>query len=143
VLGLLDALQRDHLFVAGDLSDPHGTHRMCYQAIDRALRLYERAVRDRGRPRRPASAGVALSRRVAGVGDRPRRRVPAALEGRAGPQDGGHPQAREPEGPRALRGSPAPTTTASSGSARATATWRPPRRWRRWACRRSTPSRRS
>ena len=37
---LLDEAQPDHLFVAGDLSDPHGTHRMCYQAIDRALRQY-------------------------------------------------------------------------------------------------------
>ncbi|MEM6287366.1 MAG: glucosamine-6-phosphate deaminase, partial [Bacteroidota bacterium] len=26
------------LFVAGDLSDPHGTHRMCYSAIDQAVR---------------------------------------------------------------------------------------------------------
>jgi glucosamine-6-phosphate deaminase len=30
--------KRPHLvFVAGDLSDPHGTHRMCKEAIDRAL----------------------------------------------------------------------------------------------------------
>ena len=31
--------QRDakDYFVAGDLSDPHGTHRMCKEAIDRAL----------------------------------------------------------------------------------------------------------
>jgi glucosamine-6-phosphate deaminase len=27
----------DHIFVAGDLSDPHGTHRMCKEAIDKAL----------------------------------------------------------------------------------------------------------
>ncbi len=25
------------MFVAGDLSDPHGTHRMCKEAIDKAL----------------------------------------------------------------------------------------------------------
>ena len=37
---LLEETRPDHLFVAGDLSDPHGTHRMCYQAIDQALRLY-------------------------------------------------------------------------------------------------------
>ncbi len=30
----------DHIFVAGDLSDPHGTHRMCYVAIQRALARY-------------------------------------------------------------------------------------------------------
>ena len=41
VLALLEEARPDHLFVAGDLSDPHGTHRMCYQAIDRALRLYD------------------------------------------------------------------------------------------------------
>ena len=40
VLALLEEAEPDHLFVAGDLSDPHGTHRMCYQAIDRALRVY-------------------------------------------------------------------------------------------------------
>ena len=26
------------VFVAGDLSDPHGTHRMCKEAVDNALR---------------------------------------------------------------------------------------------------------
>lgn len=35
---LLDELQPDLIFVAGDLSDPHGTHRMCKEAIDGALR---------------------------------------------------------------------------------------------------------
>jgi len=37
VLELLDELRPDIVFVAGDLSDPHGTHRLCKQAIDRAL----------------------------------------------------------------------------------------------------------
>lgn len=37
VRGLLDAEQPDLIFVAGDLSDPHGTHRMCKEAVDRAL----------------------------------------------------------------------------------------------------------
>ncbi|MDX1547162.1 MAG: glucosamine-6-phosphate deaminase [Rhodothermales bacterium] len=40
VLDLLQEHRPHHLFVAGDLSDPHGTHRMCYVAIDRALRRY-------------------------------------------------------------------------------------------------------
>jgi glucosamine-6-phosphate deaminase len=35
---LLDVVRPDLVFVAGDLSDPHGTHRMCKEAIDRALR---------------------------------------------------------------------------------------------------------
>jgi glucosamine-6-phosphate deaminase len=40
---VLDVLERhcpDMIFVAGDLSDPHGTHRMCKEAIDRALERY-------------------------------------------------------------------------------------------------------
>ena len=40
VLELLKEIGATHLFVAGDLSDPHGTHRMCYTAIDRAVRRY-------------------------------------------------------------------------------------------------------
>lgn len=34
---LLGEQRPDLVFVAGDLSDPHGTHRMCKDAIDRAL----------------------------------------------------------------------------------------------------------
>jgi glucosamine-6-phosphate deaminase len=34
---LLDEVRPDIIFVAGDLSDPHGTHRMCKEAIDGAL----------------------------------------------------------------------------------------------------------
>jgi glucosamine-6-phosphate deaminase len=37
VADLLRALQPELIFVAGDLSDPHGTHRMCKEAIDLAL----------------------------------------------------------------------------------------------------------
>lgn len=37
VRALLEEIAPDLLFVAGDLSDPHGTHRMCKQAIDLAL----------------------------------------------------------------------------------------------------------
>jgi glucosamine-6-phosphate deaminase len=37
VRGLLEAERPDLIFVAGDLSDPHGTHRMCKEAVDRAL----------------------------------------------------------------------------------------------------------
>jgi glucosamine-6-phosphate deaminase len=37
VRALIDAERPDFVFVAGDLSDPHGTHRMCKRAIDRAL----------------------------------------------------------------------------------------------------------
>ncbi|MEL7361115.1 MAG: glucosamine-6-phosphate deaminase [Bacteroidota bacterium] len=40
-LDLLNEHQPDLIFAAGDLSDPHGTHRMCLQAIHEALDLYE------------------------------------------------------------------------------------------------------
>ncbi|GIV61888.1 MAG: glucosamine-6-phosphate deaminase [Rhodothermaceae bacterium] len=40
VLDLLREIRPHHVFVAGDLSDPHGTHRMCYKAIQRALQRY-------------------------------------------------------------------------------------------------------
>jgi len=40
VLKLLAEVRPDQVFVAGDLSDPHGTHRMCKQAIDEALIRY-------------------------------------------------------------------------------------------------------
>jgi glucosamine-6-phosphate deaminase len=38
VRALLEEIRPDMIFVAGDLSDPHGTHRMCKEAIDTALR---------------------------------------------------------------------------------------------------------
>lgn len=41
VLGLLEEQQADVVFVAGDLSDPHGTHRQCKQAVEEALARYE------------------------------------------------------------------------------------------------------
>ncbi|PSQ88204.1 MAG: glucosamine-6-phosphate deaminase, partial [Bacteroidetes bacterium QH_2_63_10] len=44
VLELLEDVQPTNIFVAGDLSDPHGTHRMCYQAIDEALQRYRSAT---------------------------------------------------------------------------------------------------
>jgi glucosamine-6-phosphate deaminase len=37
---LLDEVRPGLVFVAGDLSDPHGTHRVCKEAIDRALEEY-------------------------------------------------------------------------------------------------------
>ncbi|HEX6599109.1 MAG TPA: glucosamine-6-phosphate deaminase [Gemmatimonadaceae bacterium] len=38
VRDVMNELQPEIIFVAGDLSDPHGTHRMCKEAIDLALR---------------------------------------------------------------------------------------------------------
>jgi glucosamine-6-phosphate deaminase len=40
-LELLNRHRPNLIFVAGDLSDPHGTHRMCKEAVDRALLRYE------------------------------------------------------------------------------------------------------
>ena len=37
VRGLLEEVRPQLIFVAGDLSDPHRTHRMCKEAIDQAL----------------------------------------------------------------------------------------------------------
>src|SRR5688500_15896618 len=37
VRNVLEEIAPDMIFVAGDLSDPHGTHRMCKEAIDAAL----------------------------------------------------------------------------------------------------------
>ena len=48
VLKLLNEIEPHHIFVAGDLSDPHGTHRMCYDAIGEALKRFrkERGILD-------------------------------------------------------------------------------------------------
>jgi glucosamine-6-phosphate deaminase len=46
VAQLLDELRPDLVFAAGDLSDPHGTHRMCLAAIERALERYRGAQPD-------------------------------------------------------------------------------------------------
>ncbi|MGH7341949.1 MAG: hypothetical protein ACREKH_15775, partial [Candidatus Rokuibacteriota bacterium] len=41
ILDLFREVRPDVIFVAGDLSDPHGTHRQCKEAIERALIDYE------------------------------------------------------------------------------------------------------
>ncbi|HYF39190.1 MAG TPA: glucosamine-6-phosphate deaminase [Gemmatimonadales bacterium] len=40
VLELLQEVRPDLVFIAGDLSDPHGTHRLCKEAVERALDKY-------------------------------------------------------------------------------------------------------
>jgi glucosamine-6-phosphate deaminase len=40
VLELLEERRPEIILVAGDLSDPHGTHRMCKEAVERALERY-------------------------------------------------------------------------------------------------------
>eukprot|EP00122_Pirum_gemmata_P015941 Pgem_evm2s14898 len=38
VQSLLDEIKPDYIFAAGDLSDPHGTHRVALQAVEGALK---------------------------------------------------------------------------------------------------------
>jgi len=40
---LFEAVRPEMVFAAGDLSDPHGTHRLCLEAVLRALEAYEGA----------------------------------------------------------------------------------------------------
>ncbi len=44
ILQLFKEVKPEIIFVAGDLSDPHGTHRMCKEAVDRALAKYQGAT---------------------------------------------------------------------------------------------------
>jgi len=46
VRALLDEVHPDLVFVAGDMSDPHGTHRMCKAAVTQALAGYDGARPD-------------------------------------------------------------------------------------------------
>jgi glucosamine-6-phosphate deaminase len=50
VRDLLEEFEPEMIFVAGDLSDPHGTHRMCKEAIESALA----EMRDSGSSKRAA-----------------------------------------------------------------------------------------
>ena len=45
VLRLFEEVRPDLVFVAGDLSDPHGTHRTCKAAVEEALTRYKAAQR--------------------------------------------------------------------------------------------------
>jgi glucosamine-6-phosphate deaminase len=61
VNALLDEVRPDLIFVAGDLSDPHGTHRMCKEAIDAALRGEGREATDGGHGGNAGTSGDAIS----------------------------------------------------------------------------------
>jgi glucosamine-6-phosphate deaminase len=50
VRALLDELQPDLVLVAGDLSDPHGTHRLCKEVIESALAERAAALPEVARP---------------------------------------------------------------------------------------------
>ena len=64
VRALLEEIRPQQIFIAGDLSDPHGTHRMCKQAIDGALAEIDAEVaRARREERAAAPAGDDASNR--------------------------------------------------------------------------------
>src|SRR5690606_31358276 len=43
-LKLIEENEPEYVLVAGDLSDPHGTHRMCLEAVELALQRYQGEV---------------------------------------------------------------------------------------------------
>jgi glucosamine-6-phosphate deaminase len=45
VASLLDEVRPDWIFVAGEMSDPHGTHRLCAEAIFKAMDQLDESVR--------------------------------------------------------------------------------------------------
>ena len=108
---LLEEMQPDLIFVAGDLSDPHGTHRMCKEAIDRAL------ARSRRRTRSPKCGSIAARGRSGRFTKRRGscrcRRKSCASRSR---------RSSSISRRRTRRPSPAATTSASSGSASKRAT---------------------
>jgi glucosamine-6-phosphate deaminase len=59
---LLEEIRPDMIFVAGDLSDPHGTHRMCKEAIDAAL---EELRQSSGTGNREPGTGAASKKQAA------------------------------------------------------------------------------
>jgi glucosamine-6-phosphate deaminase len=81
VLEVLEEVEPDHIFVAGDLSDPHGTHRMCYKAIAEALTAYRDRNEKNSESSNPASDSASS---------------PAAAE--ASPAGDGLPEAGGPPG---------------------------------------------
>ena len=52
VMDLLRRVRPHEVYAAGDLSDPHGTHRTCLDAIVRACRIRRAVSRASGRERR-------------------------------------------------------------------------------------------
>jgi glucosamine-6-phosphate deaminase len=72
VRALLEEIQPDLIFVAGDLSDPHGTHRMCKEAVDAALEeLYGTNRREEQAPERSGGASNKTKSQTSGRRSRP------------------------------------------------------------------------
>ena len=132
VLELLEEHRPEYVFVAGDLSDPHGTHRMCLQAVERGAATSTRGARP---------GGLVLPGRLAGVDAWPRPTCWCRCrEEELRHEDPGHLQAPEPEGPGALPRPRRARVLAAGGGAQ--------HRHRRasstsWGCRSTTPWRRT
>ena len=72
VQSLLEEIKPGLIFVAGDLSDPHGTHRMCKEAIDAALdQLGGDPSTGAGRAPEPTGEGASHKRHGSGRVQRP------------------------------------------------------------------------
>jgi glucosamine-6-phosphate deaminase len=83
VRALLEEVEPDLIFVAGDLSDPHGTHRMCKEAVDQAVaELYGSGGREEQAPdgKGGASSKTATAR-SAGASSRSAEQAPERSEG--------------------------------------------------------------
>ena len=106
-LELLEEHRPSMIFVAGDLSDPHGTHRMCLETVQRALEQYTG-----DQPEMWYYRGAWQEWEIAEAG-----RAGAALGRRAAGEEDGDLQAPEPEGPRALPRSGRPGILATRGRA--------------------------
>ena len=69
---LLEEFKPELIFVAGDLSDPHGTHRMCKEAIDLALEeLYGVGAKRRGEQAAERGGDASRETRTPGRQGRP------------------------------------------------------------------------
>jgi glucosamine-6-phosphate deaminase len=72
VRALLEEIQPDLIFVAGDLSDPHGTHRMCKEAVEAALEeVYGMNRREEQAPERSGGASNKTKSQTSGRQSRP------------------------------------------------------------------------
>ena len=95
-IGLLRRVQPHQIYAAGDLSDPHGTHRTCLSAI------LQSCVRCQDDDWYPRLSGVALPGRLAGVDPGPDRDGRAAQPPGSGAEENRHFQARVAEGSRVV-----------------------------------------
>lgn len=72
VLGLLHEKRPHHVYVAGDLSDPHGTHQMCYVAIREALNVYNGTATNGQKGKKKKDKEADAEAQSAGSEERPR-----------------------------------------------------------------------